>query len=115
MLTERVRVQRRAVMVSSTGSVTQTWADHGSPATRWAHVEQGVIQRSGGGEEEQADGAVERRHATIAMRWFADLLATDRIIHRGVAWNIATVDQDTHRHFFTIAKCVRSDDQPGVP
>ena len=90
--------------------MTQTWADHGTPATRWAKVEQ-----STGDENEQADGAVERRTATITLRWFADLLATDRIVHRGVAWNIATVDQETHRNFYTIATCVRSDDQPGVP
>lgn len=95
-LRHRVSIERLSlVQDATTGAVVETWAEI---AKVWAAVEplsaREFVQSASGQSEVTA-------RITIRTR---DILATDRIIHRGVAYNIRGVlaDKDSGLEYITL-------------
>ncbi len=85
-LRDRITVQRLVAGADDYGNAVNGWADH---LTLWADMLEGL------GREAVAAGRIESaKTATIRVRRSVDALgitAADRIVARGVAWNIRSI------------------------
>jgi head-tail adaptor len=103
---ERAKAFRKATNINPNGTRTISYVALTNNPRRWARIEQvGAVEAFEGNRQ------VTRKTMALTMRWFPELNAKDVLIHRGVVWDIQTVDNNTHRNELTLVTCVQSADK----
>lgn len=103
---ERVKAFRKATNINPNGTRSIAYVALSNQPGRWARIEQ-----VGAVEAFEGNRPVTRKTMALTLRWFSELNAKDVLFHRGVLWDIQTVDNNTHRNELTLVTCIQSADK----
>jgi SPP1 family predicted phage head-tail adaptor len=103
---ERVKAFRKVTTINPNGTRSVSYVALTDHPKRSARIEQ-----IGAVEAFEANRQVTRKTMQLTLRWFRDLNAKDVIVHRGVLWDVQTVDNETFRQELTLATCIQSADK----
>jgi SPP1 family predicted phage head-tail adaptor len=103
---ERVKAFRKVTTLNPNGTRSVSYVALTNNPKRWARIEQTAAV-----EAFEANRQVTRKTMQLTLRWFQELNAKDVLVHRGVIWDVMSVDNETHRQELTLVTCVQSGDK----